>query len=64
MAAIDFPNSPTVGDQHIVGDKVWQWDGSVWDGVPNAIKALLDGGDPSSTYVAGGEINGGDPGSF
>lgn len=28
--AIDFPNSPTIGDTHAVGDKVWIYDGEKW----------------------------------
>lgn len=28
--AIDFPNSPTVGQIYTVGDKSWIWDGTVW----------------------------------
>jgi len=28
--AIDFPNSPTVGQVFTSGDKSWIWDGSVW----------------------------------
>jgi hypothetical protein len=30
MAAIDFPNSPSVNDTHTVGDRTWKWNGSVW----------------------------------
>ena len=30
MAAIDFPNSPTVGQLFTVGSITWQWDGTVW----------------------------------
>lgn len=30
MAAIDFPNSPTVGQQLTVGDVSWEWTGTVW----------------------------------
>ena len=28
--AIDFPNSPSSGDTHTVGGKIWQWDGEKW----------------------------------
>jgi hypothetical protein len=31
MTAIDFPNSPTVGDSFTVGNRIWTWDGSVWE---------------------------------
>ena len=30
MAAIDFPNSPAIGDTHTVGGTTWEWDGTVW----------------------------------
>lgn len=33
MAAIDFPDSPQINDVFIVGDKSWQWTGSVWNAV-------------------------------
>lgn len=28
--AVNFPNSPSVGDIHQDGGKIWQWDGSLW----------------------------------
>jgi hypothetical protein len=30
MAAIDFPDTPTVGQQLTVGDVTWEWTGTVW----------------------------------
>ena len=30
MSAIDFPNSPTVGQQFSAGGNVWAWTGTVW----------------------------------
>ena len=30
MSAIDFPNSPTVGQTFSAGGNVWQWTGTVW----------------------------------
>jgi hypothetical protein len=33
MPAIDFPNSPTVGQLFIVGDVTWEWTGAVWQGI-------------------------------
>jgi hypothetical protein len=32
MAAIDFPNSPTVGQLFTVGDITWEWTGTLWKG--------------------------------
>lgn len=37
MAAIDFPNSPTVGQLFTVGDITWEWNGSVWQGFGTTI---------------------------
>jgi hypothetical protein len=31
MAALDFPNSPTVGQKFIASGKSWIWNGSVWE---------------------------------
>lgn len=31
MAKIDFPLSPTVGQQYSEGGNTWEWTGSVWD---------------------------------
>lgn len=31
MAAIDFPNSPTVGQVFTSGARSWVWTGTVWD---------------------------------
>lgn len=28
--AIDFPNTPTVGETYTVGSKTWQWNGEKW----------------------------------
>ena len=30
MAAIDFPNSPTVGQSFTAAGRTWIWDGTVW----------------------------------
>jgi len=29
--AIDFPNSPTIGDTFTVDNRTWTWDGTSWD---------------------------------
>ena len=31
MAALDFPNSPTVGQKFIASGKSWIWNGTVWE---------------------------------
>lgn len=35
MAAIDFPNSPSVNDQFTAAGKTWIWTGTSWDAVEN-----------------------------
>jgi len=37
MAAIDFPDSPSVNDEFTSGDKTWVWNGTVWNTVTSAI---------------------------
>ena len=53
MAAIDFPNSPTVGQVFTEGSISWQWTGSVWRGlgmaappVNHALSHAAAGSDP------------------
>ena len=31
MPPIDFPDSPTVSQEHTVGDSTWVWTGTTWD---------------------------------
>lgn len=45
--AIDFPNSPTVGQQHTVGLQTWEWDGTTWNIVP----AVVGGTGEASIFV-------------
>ena len=37
--AINFPNSPSVSDTHVVGGTTWEWDGTAWNIVGNSIEA-------------------------
>ncbi len=37
MPAIDFPNSPTVGQLFTVGTITWRWTGTVWQGLGAAV---------------------------
>ncbi len=37
MAAINFPDSPTLNQVFTVDSKTWKWDGSSWTGVPYTI---------------------------
>jgi hypothetical protein len=73
MAAIDFPDSPSVGDTYTVGDRGWLWDGTVWQsqgsgavtgptgatGATGEAYANLDGGFSDSTYGGITAIDGG-----
>ena len=37
MTAIDFPNSPSVNSTHTVGNRVWKWNGVVWEVVRSTV---------------------------
>ena len=37
MAAIDFPDSPSLNDEFTSGDKTWVWNGTVWNTVTSAL---------------------------
>ena len=37
MPAIDFPDSPSVNDTHTVGNRVWKWNGVVWEVVRSTV---------------------------
>lgn len=58
MAAIDFPNSPSVNDTHTVGDRTWKWNGSVW-AVVRAVDLLV-----GPTGATGAVGNTGPTGTF
>ena len=50
MAALDFPSSPTVGQQYNGGNGViYQWDGAVWT-LTGTFASQPAGGDLSGTY--------------
>ena len=63
MAAIDFPNSPTVGQLFTVGDITWEWTGTVWQGQGTPVQGPQgpagDDGAPGPTGPTGpaGEAN-------
>ena len=37
MPALDFPNTPTIGQQYTAGIQSWEWDGISWNIVPTEI---------------------------
>ena len=43
--AINYPNSPTIGETHIVGNITWTWDGTAW-----SIQSTSGGGGGGGTY--------------
>ena len=53
--AIDFPDSPTVGDQYTVNGKTYQWDGTVW-GVYGTFSRDFTASDTAPLNVADGHI--------
>lgn len=46
--AIDFPNSPTVGQVFTVGSRSWKWDGTIWAIYSNTPNIYVQDGAPSS----------------
>jgi hypothetical protein len=49
MAAINFPDSPTVGETYSFGNYVWEWDGRAW----NAVTANVISGPTGPTGPTG-----------
>ena len=49
MVAIDFPSSPTTGQEFIVGSVTWTWDGVKWTAYPGAL-AVPDAPSDGQTY--------------
>lgn len=47
MAAIDFPDSPTIGDVFQANGKAWVWDGTVW-GTRAATDSYISDNPPSN----------------
>ncbi len=50
--AINFPNSPSVNDTHVVADKTWTWNGTYWHLTQNTSNQFAQDGVPSNP-VAG-----------
>jgi hypothetical protein len=49
MTAINFPNSPTLGQIYIVSGKAWRWSGEVWDLVGSISQGPIGPTGPGST---------------
>ena len=37
MPAIDFPDAPDVNSTHTVGNRIWKWNGTVWEVVRSTV---------------------------
>ncbi len=48
---MDFPNSPTPGQQYTYGLMTWVWDGIAWSSVPNVPFVIQSDTPPSSPIV-------------
>jgi hypothetical protein len=53
MPAIDFPNSPSVNDTHTVGNRVWKWNGTVWEVVRSTVPYSTGPTGPTGSTVTG-----------
>lgn len=62
MAAIDFPNSPSVNDQFTAAGKTWVWTGTSWDAVEASAGSTPGGSDTEIQFNDGGSALGGDAG--
>jgi hypothetical protein len=51
MTAINFPNSPTLGEIYIVSNKAWRWSGEVWDLVGSISQGPIGPTGPGSTAL-------------
>lgn len=40
MVAPNYPNNPTLGQQYVVGNKTFEWDGEKWRALSNADASL------------------------
>lgn len=55
MPAIDFPNSPTVGQTVSVDSRSWTWDGNFWRAAPGP-SSLTSLSDVTITSAAAGQV--------
>ena len=50
--AINFPDSPSVGQTYTVGNRIWTYNGTAWVLTTSGVVpdgGIFDGGTPSST---------------
>lgn len=60
MTAINFPDSPSVGDLYTINGRTWKWSGIAWISASVSEIETLDGGDPE-TSIWGGLLDAGAP---
>src|SRR5262245_40117942 len=52
MAALDFPNSPTQGQQYVASNgAIYSWDGAVWTSLPQGQAVYIGTNPPPSPPV-------------
>jgi len=49
--AIDFPNSPSLNDTFSSSGKIWKWNGTSWELVPNATNIIPAGGNEGQALI-------------
>lgn len=59
MTAINFPDSPSVGQTFTVGSRTWTYTGTVWQVVSFEFSGNLDGGKANSVYGGISPLQGG-----
>lgn len=62
MTAPNFPNNPTIGQQFVVGNNTFQWDGEKWKALSNADNSLRTQLAASDSTVLVGGVEAGDLG--
>jgi len=55
MPAIDFPDSPALNSTHTVGNRVWKWNGTVWEVVRSTVPYATGATGPTGNTGAVGQ---------
>jgi hypothetical protein len=56
MPAVDFPNSPSVDQTFVVGERTWKWTGTTWDAVVDPV-GVASGGTQGQVLTKTGNTN-------
>ena len=62
MTAIDFPNTPTVGQQFTSGNTTWEWDGVTWNVIRTPVVGPTGPQGPAGPTGPTGAVGGTGPG--